>query len=212
MLRSVASRAVRLPQVERQAAHLALVGGGGRPAQIQAQEARARSSRRHQRLHVLARCEPRRRSPSPSNGCLTCIPRDVHVPFSSSLDSNMHVSKSQQVSVWQQQRRSYIFLDVPKTPTELYRTVTTWLADLFGFGPASGHRQAANPPRMRVAVKLRAREAVARMAGRGRDRLASLSSARVAARDRYSSQLRSIRERWRLEGRRRFDSLRTRRQ
>ena len=214
MLRSVASRTVRLPQVERQAAHLALGGGGGRPAQIQAQEARARSSR-HQRLHVLAattinRCEPRRSRPG-SNGCLTCIPRDAHVPFSSSLDMNMHVSRPQQVSVGQQQRRSYIFINVPETPAELYRTVTTWLADFFGFGLASRHRQAANSPRMRVAVKLRAREAVARMAGRGRDRLASLS-ARVAARDRYSSQLRSIRERWRLEGRRRFDSLRTRRQ
>ena len=114
-----------------------------------------------------------------------------------------------------QQRRSYIFLNIPDSPSELYRTVTTWLADFVGLGPAS--RQVASPPRVRIAVKLRdrlnrrrgrAREAVARMAGRGRDGIARIASARVAARDRYASQLQSIRERWRVEGRRRLDILR----
>ena len=113
------------------------------------------------------------------------------------------------------QRRQYLFLNLPDSPSELYRTVTTWLADFVGLGPAS--REVASPPRVRIAVKLRdrlnkrrgrAREAVARMAGRGRDGIARIASARVAARDRYASQLRSIRERWRVEGWRRLDNLR----
>eukprot|EP00563_Minutocellus_polymorphus_P001671 CAMPEP_0181042854 /NCGR_PEP_ID=MMETSP1070-20121207/12382_1 /TAXON_ID=265543 /ORGANISM="Minutocellus polymorphus, Strain NH13" /LENGTH=769 /DNA_ID=CAMNT_0023121115 /DNA_START=36 /DNA_END=2345 /DNA_ORIENTATION=+ len=219
MLRSVAYRVtVQLQQVERQVAHLALGGGGGggRPAHV----ARRSTSNSRHRLHVLAaspactRCEPSSGRLSNSNGRPACTPRGAPLPFSSSLGISrpQQVQQVQQVQHLGHQRRSYIFLNVPETPTELYRTVTTWLADFFGFGPAS--RQAANPPRVRVAVKLRdrlvgRRVLVAQMAGRGRDRLAS---ARVAARDRYSSQLQSIRERWRLEGRRRFDSIRTRRQ